>query len=630
MRFSASLLLIALWTFPVQAAAQTLSYTETLLQLCHTLLGTQRNDPVQPQFGALVCLSRNPDTAKIHSRAAEAVYPFAIAFKQTGNPLYSDAAIRLGNWLIGVQDTTGFRAGGWSEDWPDPEQRFWYGTTTDQLISLAGAFPILRPYLSAVEAENWKRSMAAAADFIVRFFPIGGNINYSPTAAATLVLTHQVVDDPDPRWLLKADSLIYIHTLPYIDAQQLLTGEGMGVDGGYNIAQSIGYLALYGILTKVEKIREIAADLLRAHLCFIYPNGSVDNSWGTRSFKWLYESGTKTAPGVYFTFALLADLDPQFPAAGQQCLTYLNQTAVKNGWLSYGPHASAHASSDPPCNYSTFARAQSLALAVEYGRKALSGGSFPGSGGNWLRYFPPLNLAVVRTKGLMATVSAYGAIGRYPRANVCRGGSVSNLWVEGFGAQGFFQSSSAGVYQRIEARHMPVEPALLPLTPRIQSCSDSALFSNIFEAEGKLTADRQRDHIRVQTDGYLYTAAGTRGRSAFQITHRFYDHRLVKEYRVGGEAREFEIIEPIVQDPGTRFRLQDTRTVLIQTASGQQWTLTVTGSSVPFQLMLGEGASRYWCPFPGVEAYPVIIRFSTITVAPQRISLTIEKRSKDR
>lgn len=68
------------------------------------------------------------------------MYPFAIAYKLTGKAQYRDVAIKLGNWLITIQETSGKRTAGWSENWPDPGQKGWYATTTDQLISMAGAY----------------------------------------------------------------------------------------------------------------------------------------------------------------------------------------------------------------------------------------------------------------------------------------------------------------------------------------------------------------------------------------------------------------------------------------------------------------------------------------------------------
>lgn len=609
--------------------AQTNQYRETMLSLCDALLSTQVSNSNDANYGALVCPSVNPENHPLHSRAAEAVYPFAVAWKVTGNPKYRDAAIKLGNWLVSIQETTGKKAGGWSEIWPDPQQKGWFGTTTDQLISLAGAYPILKPFLSPAEIEKWNSSMQKAAEFVMQNFPVKSNINYNPTAAATLVLAYQNLDKPQQSWLVKADSLMNIYTLPSIDWQNLLTGEGMGVDEGYNMAQSIGYIALYAILTKDQHIKQKAADLLKEHYLFVYPNGSVDNSWGTRSFKWNYESGTKTAPGVYFSFALLADIDSRFNAAGLKCLEYLNKECIRNGFITYGPHAKKHTSSSSPCNYSTFARAQSLALAVEYGAKPTTTAKFPALENNWFKFFPDINVAVVRTEKIMATVSAYGEIRRYSRPSVCRGGSITNLWMEGFGKNGYMETSSTSDYQRIEAQHMPIENDLLPLTPRIEFSSDGSAFSNIWEDKGSMSAEKEGDQIKVSVSGKMKSIKGAPSEVSYKLTHRFYANYLTKEITVSGESQSFRIVEPIVNDPGTIFSLKNDSTVIIKTGSSKnEWELRVTGSTVPFHISLGNQASKYWCPFPGVEAFPVIISFNTQSEASQTITISLGKKEK--
>lgn len=608
--------------------AQVDPYKATLLSLCNALLTTQINEPADPNYGALVCPSVNPDKHPIHSRAAEAVYPLAIAWKLTGKAQYRDAAIKLGNWLISIQETSGKKAGGWSEAWPDPEQKGWFGTTTDQLISMAGAYPILKPFLSASEIQRWNSSMEKAAEFVMQNFPVKTNINYNATGATTLILAFQTLENPRKSWMIKADSLMNVYTLPFIDRQNLLTGEGMGVDEGYNIAQSIGYIALYAILTKDLHMKQVAADLLKEHYLFVYPNGSVDNSWGTRSFKWSYESGTKTAPGVYFSFALLADTDPKFNAAGLKCLEYLNKECIKDGWIEHGPHAKKHDSSYPPCNYSTFARAQSLALAIEYCKKTDAGSSFPAQERNWFKLFPDIKVAVIRTDKIMATVSAYGEIRRYPRPSVCRGGSITNLWYEGFGENGYLQTSSTSSYQRIEGMHMPAETDLLPLTPRIEFNSGNLYFSNLFENEATMNVSKEKDFVKVTSYGYMKTIDGTRSEESYTLTHKFYPGYLTKEYIVKGSRQAFKIVEPIVNDPGTKFQLINDSTVTIKPASSEsKWELRVTRSSAPFHIEMGTDAGKYWCPFPGVEAYPVIISFETVSDEPRSITFSLGKRT---
>jgi hypothetical protein len=581
-------------------------YYDTLYQFCDTLLSTQITTTESPDRGALVCPSVNPQPHPLHSRAGEAVYPLAIAFRETGTAKYRDAAIILGDWMIAKQQA----GGAWGEEWPKYDG--WAGTTSDQLISLAGAYEILRDAMTTGERATWQQSMRKAADYIARTFP-AGNINYQPTGAVALVYASRVVADPPEGWRKKADSLIAL-TLAGVNADGFITGEGNGVDLGYNLAQTIGYLALYGHLTSDVALRRRTADLLRVHSYFVYPNGTVDNSWGTRSFKWTYESGTKTAPGVYFTFALLQDEDATFAPAGRLCLDYLIHHDLSHGFVTYGSDAPSHASTEPPCLYGTFARAQSLALAIAYAPPAATNSgatTLPAQRTNWFKFFPTTKVTLVRTPSMMATISAYGEAKRYGRGQVPRGGSITNLWIDGFGPLGMAQAASVTLYKREEPAHMPVESALLPLTPRIETTINGVYYANLFETDAQMTAEQKDGFVEVKTTGELRSADGRSSGVAFELTHQFYPRSIKKIFKLqSAKSIDVRVVEPFVKHAGMHVVAAGDRAVAIMSGQEGGWRLAVGPTSTPVELRLGADAEKYWCPFPSVECIPVVASFS--------------------
>jgi hypothetical protein len=247
---------------------------------------------------------------------------------------------------------------------------------------------------------------------------------------------------------------------------------------------------------------------------------------------------------------------------------------------------------------------------------------------NWYRFFPDIKVAIIRTDKIMATVSAYGEIGRYPRESVCRGGSVSNLWYEGFGKNGFMQSSSASSYKRIEPMHMPNENNLLPLTPRIEFNFESSYYSNVFEANANMSVVKEVDNIRVTTTGNMQNINGNKSKVNYSLTNRFYDSYLTKEITVEGNSQAFRIIEPIVKDKGSTFYLKNDSTVILKTASSKiEWELKIMNSSLPCKLTLGTDEEKYWCPFPAVEAFPIIISFNTVSKAAQTVKIYLGKKT---
>ena len=595
----AFLLVVAPYALAGAEEASQARYLQALIPLVDQLLSTQITDPEDPDFGALVSPSNNPQPNPRHSRAAEAVYPIAVAYKHTKDAKYRDAAISLGNWLVGLQQDDG----SWGENWPGHDG--WNGTTADQLISLAGALELLRPELGPGELQAWENAIAMAADFSMGRFPGTSNINYTPTAAVGLVLAHRAVQAPKAAWLDKAASLIE-HVSAQVNTDNFIVGEGKGVDLGYNIAQTIGFIAWYGILQDDPAAVDLAASVLKTHLYFMYPNGAIDNSWGTRSFKWTLESGSKTAPGVHFSFGLLADRDPAIARGAALALDWLQNHALDaENRVVYGPHAYLHENSNPPSNYQTFARAQSIATAVEFGPKPMPAGPIPAEKYNWVQLFSTIETAVLRTERVMATLSSYANNERYPLETAVRGGSATVVWFEGYGPDGFLQVSSQTEYQRIETRHMPkgIEP--MPLTPRIET-TGGAYQTNLFDPGAVLAVADSTEAIEVISSGALRDKDGAAGPS-FEWTHSFHKDRYSKTVEIASAAG-VRIVEPFVDNPGNSYAQEGDDTFVITTEDGGQWQLKIESGSVPYSLSHGEQRDRYYHPFPGFNAYPLIIQ----------------------
>jgi hypothetical protein len=575
------------------AAAAGPEFLDALYKLDAGLIG------VQNSAGALVCPSKNPDQNKLHSRAGEGVYPLAVAFKHSQDAKYSDAAIKLGNWLITTQDGAGF----WSEDWPDAG---WNGTTADQLISLAGAYTMLKGKLSAGDDTKWKASITKSANWIAANFPMG-NINYQPTGAVALIFAENAIGGTNATWENKAKSLMGL-VVGGINSDKLITGEGKGIDLGYNIAQSIGYITLYGLLTKNNTYVDQGVQTLTSHSRFMYPNGAMDNSWGTRSYKWMLESGSKTAPGIEFTFALLADKNPKFNRAAQLAVKFLTDNFIDaDNHVVYGPHAIKHATSNPPCIYPTFARAQSLALAVEYGPDVSASEPIFAETKNWSLYYPTAKTGMIRTDKIMATVTAYDGIDQYGRGSVARGGSLTNVWFEGYGPLGFLQTSSQTDYNRQEPRHMPDEGSgLLPLTSRIESGTNR----NLYDENATLAIAAEAGGYKATASGALKSSAGAASGVTFTWIHHFAATSYTQEVTVSN-SNNVQIVEPFVNNPGNTYALAGDSAFRITTKEGGVWELRVLSSTTGFTLAAGENAARYWCPFPGLEAYPLTLKLAS-------------------
>lgn len=94
-----SLLLLLVLTVPARAADPPVlrdACLATMMDLTGALRALQVHDPGHPEFGAIRC----PSCGIFHTRAAEAVYPFTVAFQRTGDASYASAAIDVAEWLF--------------------------------------------------------------------------------------------------------------------------------------------------------------------------------------------------------------------------------------------------------------------------------------------------------------------------------------------------------------------------------------------------------------------------------------------------------------------------------------------------------------------------------------------------
>lgn len=603
------LLLVVLIPFVFSCGAeknsnQTISlrkeFLQTLKILSDKLTDLQIKGGDDVHFGAINC----PKDNVLHTRAAEAVFPFAVAYKHSGDSKYLDAARGAGNWLISQQNQNG----SWYET---PES--WTGTTTDQLLMMASAFPILKPYLSNTEKEVWKTSIIRAADYVVGVMsPEFASINYCATTTASLAMTNLVV--PDGRYTRKAKELA-VQVIAKMDEDGFISGEGgrihgvkYGVDLGYDTDMSLWGLGLYSKVTGDSLVNLYVQQALENHLYFVYPNGSIDGSWGIRSNKWT-TYGSKTADGCQILFSLYAREDARYRTAAMRNLTYL-RGMMKDGLVGYGPHYWLLFDT-PPCIYPSFARAKNLALAIEFGEQEEGVmTSLPTEEIGWVRLLPTVDVALARSKNFMATVTAYnykdakrGEQSKYMHRP--SGGSITNLWVKD---HGFLQTSSQTIYRRWEPMHFPEVEDVICLTPRIEFTRDSGYYTNLYEFDGRISV-RSEDQATaiISTSGELKDERQFPGGVAYVWTHAVFDDSIQKSVRLRYHGRKpvVRIVEPIVQQPGMSFRLVHPREVLIQGGKRDFQLEIVEGD---LQIVLGEDESRYWFPFPSLKCYPIILK----------------------
>jgi hypothetical protein len=572
-------------------------YAKTIIELSNTIVSQQVKEPTDSNFGAIRCVH----CSVFHTRAAESVFPLYVSYTITHDKKYLQAAINVANWLIRQQ----FPDGSWKET---PEE--WTGTTTDQLLMLAETYDGIRPNLSSSEQVAWLASIRSAADYLVKVMtPEWASINYVATTTATLARVYGIVHDP--KYLSRAKELAH-RTIAKMDDDGFLTGEGgrehdqkYGVDLGYNMEMSLWGLGYYARMTNDSLVTDVIRRSLRTHVYFIYPDGSLDASWGIRSNKWT-TFGSATSDGCQVLFTLFADDKPYYATAAYKNLLYLRSN-ITHGFIGYGPQYS-EVFNKPPCVYPTFTKAKNLALAYTLESKSSYVlAPLPTDVVGWSKYFPTVQVAEVRTRKFMVTIPAYRYkdLEKKDKSKYMfrpTGGSISNLWVEGYG---LLQASSQTFYFRWEPMSFPVVDTVICLTPRIEFRSGKQYFTNLFEFDGVMSTSQRSDGpYVVSTLGELRDKQWMSGGIAYKLTHTIGDKSIVKtvDLTYHDAAEAVQIVEPFIQWAGMTVTKVDEKTVLIKSPKGQFELKIIEGDA---RLVLGREAAHYWFPYPALKAYPV-------------------------
>ena len=561
-------------------------------RLDSALVRYQDRDLSSPDYGGIRC----PGCGLYHTRSAEAVWPLSYEYALTGDGERLRQAIDLACWLIARQREDG----AWEET---PET--WTGTTTDQLLMLLLSYPIVEKSLTARQRRSWLRSMERAADYLTGFIDNRhASMNYCCTTAATLAEAWLRLGKPVYR--LKARCLAAM-AVAKMDAEGFPVGEGerigeyrYGVDIGYNLEMSLWGLARYASLLGDEPVLDAVRKSASTHLMFLYPDGMLDASAGTRSNKWtVYGSGT--SDGCHPLFALLSEGHPEYISAAVRNMDCIGTCFTECGLLGLGPDYDAIMDT-PPCIYPTFTKAKSMAMAhcwVTGDTDTLAGLPLDR---DTLARSRSLNLAVVRRGPFCATVTAYGyksGLGTASK-NMFRptGGAMSVLWAEGYG---LVQASSQTEYHRWEPMSFPEMGELEPLTPRLEQVREDTLFTNLFEFDATFDTFEEECRTVCAASGLLRSRDQIPCGTLYSMRFSFGGETLTKTYFSSGDAC-VRIVEPVVMDDGTVLEQRDGFSVVLR-RGGVALELR---SSVPLEVS-GPVCRQV---YPALRALPLIMNLS--------------------
>ena len=568
-------------------------------------------DPADPDRGALRC----PGCGLYHTRAAEALFPFAAEYALTGDRTRLRQAVELGDWLLRQQRDEG--------EWIETPET-WTGTTTDQLLMLALAYPLVEPALTAAQRTRWMQGMERAADYLVRVMDNRfASINYCATTAATLAEVHRLL--PKAAYAEKARKLARM-IVAKMNAEWFIEGEGgregaykYGVDIGYNLEMSLWGVGRYAQITGDTLVAEAVRRSAEQHLWFIYPDGMLDASAGIRSNKWtLWGSGT--SDGCHPLCALLCDRNPAFAEAALRNIGCLERSFTASGLLGPGPDYD-RIKQTPPCIYPTFTKAKSLAMLLLWSPSETTAAALP-TDCDTCRRFRTLGTTVVRRGPFCGTVSAYGYKAREGAASKYMhrpaGGALTALWIEDFG---LLQASSQTEYRRWEPMSFPQMPDVRPLTPRIECGAHTDLYE--YDAWSETT--ETPDAVQCAAGGLLRDRDGRPCGIGYVRSHRFERTRLVKEYDILHHTSDdtVRIVEPLLLLGDTRIERLDARSLRI-VRPGRSVVMHLAGDAAALRID-SLAAPLHRSIYPALVALPIVVEVPVREpLRRQRVTVTFE------
>ncbi|MFK7911974.1 MAG: hypothetical protein AB8F34_15440 [Akkermansiaceae bacterium] len=581
-----------------------------LIDWCDGMLAHQIDDPGDTiHHGALAC----PSCEHIHGRCWEAVYPLMRVAKATGKKKYLEAAIKLFDWSKNVSG----KDGRWTNDL---KPKSWHGTSIFGAIALAEAIYYHGDLLSKDQLVAWKNRLNhAASDYLWKRFKTLNftNVNYGFTAVHGFDLIGRVLENQ--KYIDRSADLAKGVKDYFTEPNKLLFGEGkpynnrsarglLPVDLGYNVEESLNGVTLYALHHEDEELLKLLQQSMEGHLEFMLPDGTWDNSWGTRQFKWTCW-GSRTSDGCQPGFSMMAKRNPAFGTAAYKNAELLARCTA-DGLLHGGPHYVSHGIK--PCIHHTFAHAKVLAF-VQDNMKSLAHvdkeAPLPRELANGVKHFPEIAVRLASRGAWRGTVSAYDSIYRTKSEpdyiQHATGGSLAVLY---HNKVGLVFAASMAKYLQVEPLNQQANPdGDFAFTPRIELNKGGEWFTNLYDLKAKVT--HNDDGKKIQFD--IQTTLQDKDRntptdevSKFDIQYTFdADKVVITAKSSDGKISQSDssLILPVISPSGEKIRQVSSTRIEITKPKGT----VVIESSVPLSIKKTK-KGRAFNMVPGCEAIPII------------------------
>lgn len=587
-------------------------YFSLLKDWCDALISLQLTQVQYKELkGGMVC----PACGRIHGRTADAILPMMYMAKRTGDVKYLNSARGLFAWSDNM-----FREGHY---YVNDYENDWTGITVFFCVQLGEALQSFFRLLEEEELIKWREHYYDTADYVrEKIDKIGGTINYPITGAYAMALAWKL--SGQDKYLKKAQELAGIGC-EHLSPDGLLFGEAhpcdamtakgaRGIDIGYNMEESLPALLEYSHLVKDEKAEHLVLSALETHLKFFLPDGGMDNSFGSRCYKWTYW-GSRTSDGIQAVATLFGNKYPKFQQIAYENALLL-QRCTHDGLLYGGPMF--HEVGEAACIHHTFCHAKVMAKALmilEQGNdeEGIIEGYDCSRADRRIRtferrleYFPDLCTYLIQSGKWRVTLTDYDY--EYCPASHATGGAMTLLW---HAEAGPVCAASMNRYYIVEPNNMQFLRTKedICMTPRIEFTDNGKCFRSIQDLTAVVTALERENEFIIDARGRM-TDEEQNGEETYRIQYAI----TGSEIRFLVEcSKESEFILPVIADKKESVCYLSKNEIELRK---QSVTLKIRATGEFTEL---DADRRIFNPVGGFLAYPVTMK----TTPKQPLLVTI-------
>ena len=587
--------LTAVWSCAV-ACGEDLAAERLLARWCDGMIAHQLDFPHDRGLhGAMVCSA----CAYLHGRIGDTVYPFVVQWDRTGDGKYLAAARKAVGWC---EANTLCSDGSYMNDL----KTHWNYITVFSQIAIGrtlrqfgGKLP--QDFRSQLESIYARQSEWLYECFQKHKTERTVEVNYWGNYAEAMAEAGIRLNVP--KYLDDARKTVDFRLKKLIAPDGMLMGEvkpldrrtpdrGLfAVDIGYNLEETLPAMLAAAEAMNDQTFAEQVVASAKAHLEFMLPDGAIDNTAGSRAYKWTY-SGSRTADGVLPLLARLERRGVKWAHRAAERVVALHERLTGDDGLLYGG-LYYHDADEPACLHHTFTHAKGLAEYIMLKTdmpKSADEEPMPRERTGRVVVRPSMDTELVAVGPWRATFSASDAyvLAGDARRLAVGGGSPTLLWHERAGLLLAATQADFFFLEGTNQQETRRERTILSATPRLETENG---FSSVQDFGVKIRSGLEQGVYSYHAEGVLTSLKGEKG-ATFMLDYRI-DGKGLSVRAKAAEACRYYL--PVVGGKDTTVEVSGNKATVRR---GN--TCFVVISSVPLNIRRTERGERSFTTIGGI------------------------------